>query len=170
VDPDDVLRGLRRLSLRSSLTVSLATRLVPVLGRDAVRLATAYELRAIDSVAHHRRGARVRRAATLTRALAGGALERAVDVAAALEVRGFGAASRLRAPSRRAPWSRHDVEFAASAGALVAAAIGGLALGLGAYSPYPTASAPTGPADCALAAAVLAAIVAPFRLARRSRA
>ena len=35
VDPDEVLRTFRRLSLRSSLTASLATRLVPLVGRDA---------------------------------------------------------------------------------------------------------------------------------------
>ena len=41
VDPDDVLRLLRRFSYRSALTVSLATRLVPVLQRDSQRISEA---------------------------------------------------------------------------------------------------------------------------------
>ena len=57
----------------------------------------------------------------IVRAVASGALDRAVDVAATLEVRGYGAARR---PQRaRRPWSRHDVAFAASAVALVAIAV-----------------------------------------------
>ncbi len=35
VDPDELLRGFRRLSFRSALTASLATRMIPVLGADA---------------------------------------------------------------------------------------------------------------------------------------
>ena len=44
VNPDEILRLFGRMSLRSSLTATLATRLVPVIGRDAERLADAYEL------------------------------------------------------------------------------------------------------------------------------
>ena len=46
VDPDDMLRGLRRVAPRSALTASLATRMVPLLARDAERLGEAYGLRA----------------------------------------------------------------------------------------------------------------------------
>ena len=35
VDPDELLRMFRRVSYRSALTATLATRLVPVLARDA---------------------------------------------------------------------------------------------------------------------------------------
>ena len=45
VDPDEVLRLLRRFSLRSALTATLATRLVPVLVRDSRRLADAQRCR-----------------------------------------------------------------------------------------------------------------------------
>src|SRR5664280_1013604 len=41
IDPDETLRILRRLSFRSALTASLATRMIPVLGADAQRLAEA---------------------------------------------------------------------------------------------------------------------------------
>ena len=52
----------------------------------------------------------------MTRALGAGALERAMDAAASLEVRGYGA----RGPGRRAvrerlPWSRDDRAFALAA-------------------------------------------------------
>ena len=38
VDPDELLRMFRRVSYRSALTATLATRLVPVLARDAGRM------------------------------------------------------------------------------------------------------------------------------------
>ncbi|HEX4806220.1 MAG TPA: energy-coupling factor transporter transmembrane component T, partial [Conexibacter sp.] len=97
VDPDEVLRLFRRVSFRSALTATLATRMVPVLQRDGRRMADAQRCRA---------GAAPSRVA-LVRAVAAGALDRAVDVAAALEVRGYGGARRP--PRVRAPWSRHDL-------------------------------------------------------------
>lgn len=45
VDPDELLRAFRRISYRSALTAVLATRLVPVLGRDARRFADAQRCR-----------------------------------------------------------------------------------------------------------------------------
>src|SRR6202007_3154255 len=44
-DPDQLLFALRRISPRSALTAALATRLVPVLGEDARRLAEAQRCR-----------------------------------------------------------------------------------------------------------------------------
>ena len=45
VDPDELLRLFRRVSYRSALTASLATRLVPVLARDALRMGDAARCR-----------------------------------------------------------------------------------------------------------------------------
>ena len=45
VDPDEVLRLFRRVSFRSALTATLATRMVPVLVRDSRRLADAQRCR-----------------------------------------------------------------------------------------------------------------------------
>ncbi|MGI8730091.1 MAG: energy-coupling factor transporter transmembrane component T, partial [Solirubrobacteraceae bacterium] len=45
VDSDELLARLRRVSSRSALTAALAVRLVPVLGRDARRLADARRCR-----------------------------------------------------------------------------------------------------------------------------
>ena len=102
VDPDELLRAFRRVSLRSALTAALATRLVPVLARDARRMADAQRCRPAAGAG---------RASRVLRAVTAGALDRAVDVAATLEVRGYGAARG--APAReRAPWSRHDLAFA----------------------------------------------------------
>src|ERR1700731_3199336 len=117
VDPDETLRIVRRLSFRSALTASLATRMIPVLAADAQRLAEAQRTRPAGAP----RGPRARVA--LLRAVIGGSLDRAMDVAATLEVRGF--AGARRAPRVPRPWSRHDVAFLASAAAIAALAIAG---------------------------------------------
>src|SRR5207344_36907 len=75
VDPDRVLRALRPLAGRSALTATLVSRLVPV-------------------------AAPVGRA-SLARRLLAGSLDRAVDVAATLELRGYSLAP---------PTPRHFVE------------------------------------------------------------
>ena len=102
VDPDELLRALRRVSLRSGVTAALAMRLFGVLRRDAHRLADAQ--RCLP-------GGGASRLAIL-HAVTAGALDRATDVAATLEVRGFGAGARP--PRMHRPWSRHDYAFAAS--------------------------------------------------------
>lgn len=160
VDPDELLRLFRRLSFRSALTASLATRLVPVIARDAGRLSDAYRLRAASAEDGGRR--RLRRGATLTRALAAGALDRAVDVAAALEVRGYALAPRSQGAARPAPWSRHDLGFALSATAVVALALAARLGGVAAFDSYPSLEMAQGPLEPALAAALVLAIVAPF--------
>lgn len=152
VDPDEVLRLLRRVSFRSALSASLATRMVPVLGRDASAMAQAQ--RTLPASA---RASRVAVAA----AVATSALDRAVDVAASLELRGYGAARRApRAVAR--PWSRHDIAVAAAAAAILALAAGGRILGLAGFEPYPALSADLGAATLALAAAIPAIAVAPL--------
>ena len=150
VDPDELLRLFRRLSFRSALTAALATRMVPVLARDARRFHDAQRCRP---------GRPASRAA-IARAVTTGALDRAVDVAATLEVRGYGGAARPA--RRRRPWSRHDVAFAVSA--LCVAALG-IAAAVGGWEPfaaYPRTVAPVDGEVVALAAALLAAALAPF--------
>ena len=149
VDPDALLRAVRRFSYRSALTASLATRLVPVLARDATRMGDAARCRAVPA-----------RRAAVARAALSGALERAVDVAAALEVRGFALARPARA--QRPPLSRHDVSVAAAAVAVLAFAVAGAALGVGGVEAYPEFSAEAGAEEAALAAAILAAALLPF--------
>jgi energy-coupling factor transport system permease protein len=149
VDPDQLLKALRRVSYRSALTATLATRLVPVLARDAGRMGDARRCRP------HPPG----RLAVVRAALAG-SLDRAVDVAAALEVRGYALAGR---PVRgRRPWSRHDLRIAAAAVTAAGVAIAGAVAGAGHVEAYPTLDIALGPAELAIAAAFVALGAAPF--------
>lgn len=150
VDPDEMLRMFRRVSYRSALTAVLATRMVPVLARDARRLADAQRCRP----------ARPAPRLALVRALAGGALERAVDVAATLEVRGYGSARRP--PRRRRPWSRHDVAFLAAAIGLVALVVAAAVAGVAGFAAYPELRVDAGPAEALLSCAIVAVALAPF--------
>jgi energy-coupling factor transport system permease protein len=149
VDPDELLKAVRRVSFRSALTATLATRLVPVLARDVVRKGDAVRCRP------HPPG----RLAVVRSTLAG-ALDRAVDVAAALEVRGYALAGR---PAQRGtPWSRHDVRIAAAALAVAGLAIGGVVAGVGRVESYPTIDLALSPAEIALAAAFVLLGAAPL--------
>ena len=152
VDPDELLRALRRGSLRTGVTAALATHLVPVLARDGRRLADAQ--RALT-------GAPPGPAARLgvLRAVTAGALDRATDVAATLEVRGFG---RGRPGRRRRPLSRHDVAFAASAVGLVVLAVAATVGGWEGFEAYPRTVAPLDAGVLALAAALALCALAPF--------
>jgi energy-coupling factor transport system permease protein len=155
VDPDELLRAVRRVSYRSALTASLATRLVPVLVRDATRMNEAARCRP-------RPPART----AVARAALASALDRAVDVAAALELRGYGSA--VRPARRRRPWSRHDIRVAAGAGFVAAVAIGMRFAGAGGFEPYPAPAMTAGAADLALVLALVAAGAIPFA-GRRAR-
>lgn len=150
VDPDEVLRLFRRVSFHSALTATLATRMVPILLRDSRRMADAQRCRP------GRPATRVQ----LMRATTAGVLDRALDAAAALEVRGYGAAQRP--PRLRAPWSRHDLAFAGSAGAVLGLAIGGKIAGLTPFAAYPSLRAPATPGELALTAGLVACALLPF--------
>ena len=150
VDPDEILRLFRRVSFRSALTATIGTRMVPILIRDSRRLADAQRCRP------GRPPSRV----ALMRAATAGLLDRALDVAAALEVRGYGGARRP--PPVRRPYSRHDLAFAASATGILALSIGARAGGLEPFRAYPALHAPLPPGEWALAAALLACALLPF--------
>lgn len=164
VDPDRLLRSLRRFSLHSALTASLATRMAPLLARDSERLGTAYSLRADTQGL---REPRLRKAATLTRALAAGALERSLDVAAALEVRGYGLAGRPQA--RRRPWSRHDRAFALAALFSIAAVAAARVSGSVGFYPYPLIDIDPVAVAATLVLILPALALAPFGAARLAR-
>jgi energy-coupling factor transport system permease protein len=154
VDPDELLRILRRLSFRSALTASLATRMLPVLAADAQRLSEAQRTRPDGAP----RGARGRVA--LLRAMIGGSLDRAMDVAATLELRGF--ASAHRAPRLSRPWSRHDIAFLVSAVAVLALAVFGRLAGAASFNAYPKLHAPVSASTIVLSIGLVAAILLPF--------
>jgi energy-coupling factor transport system permease protein len=150
VDPDELLRAVRRMSVRSGVTAAVATRLVPVLARDAHRLAEARRTVGDDG------GRRV----AVLRAVTSGALDRATDVAATLEVRGFALASR---PGReRRPWSRHDLAFAASALALAAVGILAAVEDWAGFRAFPRLGPALGAEPLLLAAALCLLVLLPF--------
>jgi energy-coupling factor transport system permease protein len=149
VDPDELLRMFRRVSYRSALTATLATRLVPVLARDATRMGDAARCRP------HPPGRLAVARAALT-----GALDRAVDVAAALEVRGYALGGRT--PRRARPWSRHDFRVAGAAAVIAATALAGAIAGIGSVEPYPSLRVETGATEVLVSAVLLLAALAPF--------
>ena len=135
LDADDQLALLSRLSFRSGLVISLATRLFPVLTRDGERIAEAQRSRGVELDA----GGRRQRAAArlpLLAALTTQSLERAMDVAASMEARGYGRPGRTNWNKRRLvePGDRFVVALALAAGVLLAA---GLAFRFFAYAYYP---------------------------------
>lgn len=152
VDPDELLRLFRGLSFSSALSATIATRMLPVLVRDSRRLADAQRCRAGDPPGR----------AQLLRATTAGVLDRALDVAATLEVRGYGVARRGGAPGRARPWSRHDVAFMASAVVVLALAVAARAAGWMPFQAYPLLRAPAGARTLAVAAVLLLTALAPF--------
>ena len=158
VDPDRVLRMLRPLARRSALTATLIARLVPLAAADYARLGEAAALRGPAA-------APVGRAA-MARRLVAGSLDRAVDVAATLELRGY-AHGAPRSPGS-GPRSRYGRRFLAAGLAIAALGIAGRTAGLGGFDPYPTVSIATGPPTLVLAAAIiLVAGLPPARTPRR---
>jgi energy-coupling factor transport system permease protein len=188
VDPDELLGVFRRLSFRSALTASLATRMIPLLAADAQRLAEAQRTRPAGAAA----GPRARVA--LLGAVVGGSLDRAMDVAATLELRGFAAERRLggrrssrprrsrssrtyrlsrppwagrgpgaaRGPRQVRSWSRHDIAFFGSTVAILALAVLGRLGGAASFQAYPLIHMPVAGGTLALCVALIAAILLPF--------
>jgi energy-coupling factor transport system permease protein len=91
---------------RSTLAVALATRLLPTLERDARDLRTALRGRNVELGPLR-----------LLSPLLAGSLERGLNVAEAMEARGYGRATRTRAPLP--PWTLLDRAALAGAAAIV---------------------------------------------------
>jgi energy-coupling factor transport system permease protein len=111
VDHDRLVTAVRGAP-RSALAVALATRLVPSLERDAAGLRDAVRGRGV-AVSGARGHAR------LLSPLVAGSLERAGNLAEAMEARGFGRPHRTRAPGK--PWTAAARAAVAAAALLVLA-------------------------------------------------
>ena len=98
---------------RSALAVALATRLVPTLERDSRGLVEALRGRGVEV-----RGVRGR--ARLLSPLLAGSLERGLNLAEAMESRGYGRPGATRTPAVRGPLDRPAL---IAAGALVLAGV-----------------------------------------------
>jgi len=166
VDPDRVLRALRPLAGRSALTATLISRLVPVAAADAARLRDAGRLRGPGAAPLGR--------ATLARRLLAGSLDRAVDVAATLELRGYGlepstsslGSSRSTSDSPGGCVdcrSRYDTRFYAVATTILVAAVAGKLLGADGFSTYPTVEMAVTSTTVAVSAVAILAGIAPWR-------
>ncbi len=153
VDPDRVLRAVRPIAGRSALTATLISRLVPVAAADAARLRDASQLRGPGAAPVGR--------ASLARRLLAGSLDRAVDVAATLELRGYGLdAPRAKRARNR---SRYDARFYAVAFVVTAAAIAAKSLGADGFNAYPTVTVGAAPITLAFSALVVCAGLTPLR-------
>lgn len=113
LDHDRLLSGAGA-ARRSVLAVALATRLVPTLERDAGGLVDSLRGRgvAVDGA---------RRRAALVSPLLAGSLERGLNLAEAMETRGYGRAGRTRIPAP--PWKTTDVAAPVAAALLVLAGV-----------------------------------------------
>lgn len=165
VDPDRVLRALRPIAGRSALTAALISRLVPVAAADASRLRDAGHLRGPAAAPLGR--------AALVRRLMAGSLDRAVDVAATLELRGYSLEQRRGFSGRLWPLggakasivrrSRFDRRFYLVGALVLVAAISGKLFGADGFNAYPTIEIGAEPATVALSALIVLAGFAPRR-------
>jgi energy-coupling factor transport system permease protein len=183
IDPDELLAVFRGHSFRSALTASLATRMIGVLSADAQRLAEAQRTRpqpargaqrtppwqsacggqstrreAPRARTRDRAGARVR----LLSAIVSSSLDRSMDVAATLELRGFAAGGRRSGPALRRPFSRHDLAFSTSAVCALVLALTGRLAGMAPFNAYPLVSMPVSASTVLLCLALPAAVMLPL--------
>jgi energy-coupling factor transport system permease protein len=110
----DRLLGAASWARRSALAVALATRLVPTLERDAAGLVVALRGRGVEV-----RGLRAH--ARLLSPLLAGSLERGLNLAEAMEARGFGRPGRTRVPPPA--WTLVDRLALVAAAAIAAGAL-----------------------------------------------
>lgn len=114
LDHDRLVQGAA-FARRSALAVALATRLAPTLERDATGLVEALRGRGVEVTG-------LRGRARLVSPLLAGSLERGLNLAEAMEARGFGRPGNTRAP--RPPWT--GLDRAALAFAPLVVAVGAL--------------------------------------------
>jgi energy-coupling factor transporter transmembrane protein EcfT len=155
VDPDRVLRALRPVAQRSALTAALVARLVPMAAADGARLREAAELRGP--------GAEPVGRAALARRLVESSLDRAVDAAATLELRGHSLGVRPRSASEP---SRDDLPLLLSGASILGATVAARLAGAGGFETYPRIELAADPATLALCVALPVLAAAPFALQR----
>jgi energy-coupling factor transport system permease protein len=155
VDPDRVLRVLRPVARRSAMTAGLVTRMVPLALADGARLSEAAALRgpAAEPVGR----------AALARRVVEGSLDRAVDVAATLELRGHSLPVR---PEQRRERSLDDGALLWTAAAILLVAGAARIAGAGGFETYPRIQLDVDPVTLALCLALVLLAQAPFAIRR----
>ena len=156
VDPDRVLRVLRPVARRSAMTAGLVTRMVPLAAADLGHLREASALRgpAAEPVTRP----------AMARRLLEGSLDRAVDVAATLELRGHSLNARARVRRER---SRDDGPVLLTGLAILAAGVGARIAGAGGFHTFPRVVMSTDALTLVLCAALPLLAAIPF-VVRRS--
>ena len=152
IDPDRVLRLLRPIARRSALTATLVVRLVPLAAGDHARLRDAAALRGPGAAPISR--------AVLARRLVAGSLDRSVDAAATLELRGYGKGAPGRA--RRLPRSPVDAAFWVAAFTVAVLSVAVLVTRSASYESYPAIEPSLEALGLALVIALPALAAVPF--------
>ena len=147
VDPDRILQAVHGVARRSALTATLISRLVPLAATDQARLSEAAGLRGP--------GATPVGKVAMAHRLLSGSLDRAVDVAATLELRGY-AQSTGGAKFRKVP-SRYDTRFWLVGSILAVAAVTSIVFGVGELVTYPELEYSLSPLSVSLAGLYLVA-------------
>jgi energy-coupling factor transport system permease protein len=159
-DPDLLLTAVSRIAPRSGMIVSLATRMLPVLERDAAGLVLAARTRA-------GRLGTPRGAGSLLAPLVGMSLERSLEMAEAMEARGYGGPGRTRMPERH---DRAGERVVLGLGCLaLAAAVVAIARGATGFQYYETLGDPFTTAAWRTAAATAIPICAAAGVIRWTR-
>ena len=138
VHPDDLLRVMLKLRMpyKSVLVTSLSTRFVPTLIDDIERISDAQRARGLE-LDRGNLAQRVRNRISIVIPLLSNSLDRTVQVAEAMEARGFGSAQG-RTSYRELVLSRFDVVTLVPAIAALALGIFMRLDGMGKYRFYPT--------------------------------
>ncbi|MBK8295358.1 MAG: hypothetical protein IPK93_11570 [Solirubrobacterales bacterium] len=160
VDPDRILQAVHGVARRSALTATLISRLVPLAATDQARLSEAAELRGP--------GATPVGKVAMAHRLLSSSLDRAVDVAATLELRGY-AQSTSGTKFRKAP-SRYDARFWVAGSILAVAALTSIVVGVGELVTYPELDYSLSPMSVSLAALFLIAGLTTWRSGGRRNA
>ncbi len=163
VDRDRLAARASRATPRSTLTVTLAARLLPALRRDATALVEATRLRGSRVT-----GARLQTARTwgaLVEPLCAAALDRGAEHAEAMAARGYG-------PTRPTAWCERPLDrrewVAVGLGLVICAVAVWVLLGGAAFGWYPTADMPSAAAVAAAALIVGLGSAAALTLGSRS--
>jgi energy-coupling factor transport system permease protein len=160
VDPDRMIRALRPLARRSAMTTAVIARLVPLAAADGARLTEASALRGPAAAPVGR--------ALIARRLLESSLDRSVDVAATLELRGYSLPGAARPRRER---SREDGPLWLAAALILAAAAAALLAGAGGFETYPRVELAADLQTLALCLSLPVLALVPFALrsARRRR-
>jgi energy-coupling factor transporter transmembrane protein EcfT len=151
VNPDAVLRAMRPVARRSALSAALVSRLVPLAVADLARAREAAALRGPAAAPVGR--------AVMARRLVEGSLDRSIDVAATLELRGH--SLDVGGARRREPAGPSALLAIAAAG-VIAACAAGLTFGAGGFDAYPQIWVDLDAGTLALSAALPLLALVPF--------